>query len=470
MIELPRLLRDGTRLHPVSMSVTLSETPLHTADMEILPEEHVAPRDLVELFTPQGSAGVFRVTAVDRTWGETTSVTLQHALCTLNDSLLLGDEEKQGSARELLTTILNAQVEKMWELGKVDIPDDTLITWENSDSGLLDAVTAVLDAVDGYTLTFDQDRTPWLLNVVSLSDDDACECRLNRNMTSLTVSYDTDDMCTRVYIPGRDEPLDADTVDKWGVIARVLDADEDLGEEILLAEAQSFLDERKEPEITVVIDALDLSNASGEPFDSFHVGRICRVVLPEDNEVIRQRVVSVVWNDVYGDSENATVTLSQEAPDTAASLAGLVVDTTIVRKTVTENQKKDLKLINQAYDVASTAITIASTKVNKEDLKPITESVNATATTVQNLSTEVSNHGVKQFLLESQIGVLEGNTAQVQGTSLITKTVQLGGLKIIPSYGTITYTPAHGGTGSFTAITGITVTGNDSETITYLGK
>ena len=470
MIELPRLLRDGTRLHPVSLSVTLSEAPVHTAEMEILPDEHVAPRDLVELFTPQGSAGVFRVTAVDRTWGETTSVTLQHALCTLNDSLLIGEEEKQGSARELLTTILAAQTEKLWELGKVDIPDETLITWENSNSGLLDAVSAVLEGVDGYMLTFDQARTPWLLNVVSLSDDDACECRLNRNMTSLTVSYDTEDMCTRVYIPGRDKPLDADTLNQWGVIARVLDADEDLGEEILLQEAQAFLDERKEPEISVVIDALDLSNASGEPFDSFHVGRICRVVLPEDNEVIRQRIVSVTWNDVYNDSENATVTLSQDAPDTAASIAGLVVDTTIVRKTVTDNQRKNLKIINQAYEVASSAIIMASTKVNKEDLKPVTEAVNANTTAVKNLSDEVSNHGVKQFLLESDVEVLKQTAGDANGATLMTKTVQLGGLKITPSYGTITYTPAGGGTGSFTAVTGITVTGNVSETITYLGK
>lgn len=437
------------------MEVTLSMNPLHTAEMELLPDESVSLRDLIEVFTPNGSAGYFRVTAIDKTFGDVARVSLDHSLCTLNDSLLQGEAEKESSARAVLEEILAAQTEPLWSMGRVDYPDDKLITWSYNNSGLLDSLLDLMAELHGYTLTFDQSATPWLVNIERLTDEDACECRLHRNLTSLTMSTDASQLCTRLYVPGREAPLDADTIDRWGVITRVLDADEDLGEEALLQEAERFLDTYKHPLLTVTMDALDLHLATGEPFDSFHPGRMCRVAVPEWGETIRQRVASVTWPDVYGDEEVATVTLSREAPDAATKLAGLVVDTTVVRKRQVQQERN----ITAAASAAAVASALAGTKADSAELQPIRNAVSANTAGIEDMS-------FRQFLLETQVDLLSA----AEGTSLITKTVQLGGLKIVPSYGTITYTPAHGGTGSFTAITGITVTGNDSETITYLGK
>lgn len=481
MTSLPRSLATGQRLHPVSLSVTLNQTPVHTAEMELYPDEALSPRELVELYTPQGSAGIFRVVAVDRSFGDVTHVTLHHALCTLNDSLLRAvpdEEESETSVRALLAEILAAQTDPLWALGQVDVPDSEVITWKNDDSGLLDALLAVMAELDGYMLTFDQSRTPWLVNVVALSDDDACECRLNRNMTSLAVSLDTSEMCTRLYLPGIDEPMEADTLPRWGVITRVLEADEELGEELLRQEGQHFLDTHKDPLLTVIIDALDLSRATGEPFDTFRVGRICRVALPGEGTTIRQRVVSVEWSDVYGEPERALVTLSHEAPDAAASIAGLVADTTIVRKRVTkaesdagkvkgefrmniERVEKELKAEHDSNTEQFSAVhnRLDATDSNIED----------TDKQVANLQTSVVNKA-DQFALDATNLKVAAVEAALSGTTLLTKSVALGGLRIIPAYGTITYTTATGGTGSFTAVTSITVTGNAAENITYVGK
>lgn len=512
VISLPRSLATGQRLHPVSLSVMLNQTPVHTAEMELYPDESLSPRELVELYTPQGSAGIFRVVAVDRSFGDVTHVTLHHALCTLNDSLLRAipdEEESETSVRALLAEILAAQTDPLWALGQVDVPDTEVITWKNDDSGLLDALLAVMAEIDGYMLTFDQSRTPWLVNVVALSDDDACECRLNRNMTSLSVSLDTSEMCTRLYLPGIDEPMEADTLPRWGVITRVLEADEELGEELLRQEGQHFLDTHKDPLLTVIIDALDLSRATGEPFDTFRVGRICRVALPGEGTTIRQRVVSVEWSDVYGEPERALVTLSHEAPDAAASIAGLVADTTIVRKRVTKAES-DAGKNEEKIDGLSIRLEEANSKLNAADaifdsihsrlddtdsniervekglkaehdsnteqfsavhnrLDATDSNIEDTDNRVDTLQTSVANKA-DQFALDATNLKVAAVEATLSGTKLLTKSVALGGLKIIPAYGTITYTTATGGTGSFTAVTSITVTGNAAENITYVGK
>lgn len=451
MTNLPRIAGSQIRLHPSSMSVTLSMTPLHTAEMELLPDESVALRDLIEVFTPNGSAGYFRVTGIEKTFGDVSRVSLDHSLCTLNDSLLQGEAEKESSARAAAEEILAAQTDPLWALGRVDYPDDQLITWSYNNSGLLDSLLDLMAELHGYTLTFDQSVTPWIVNIERLSDEDACECRLHRNLTSLTMSTDASQLCTRLYVPGREAPLDADTIDRWGVITRVLDADEDLGEEALLQEAERFLDTYKHPLLTVTMDALDLHRATGEPFDRFHPGRMCRVAVPEWGETIRQRVASVTWPDVYGDEEVATVTLSREAPDAAAQLAGLVVDTTILRRTVTKNAKDGEK---ERIQLRTNLETVE---------RGLKQQATATNNRVDTLANRIED-------AEDNIDHSTETLKLLDGVTAMTADFVVGGLRVVPAYQTITFATPEGGSGRLTAVTSITVTGGGTEKITYLGK
>ena len=51
------------------------------------------------------------------------------------------------------------------------------------------------------------------------------------HLRSLTIETDRSELCTRLYLPGVEAPLEADTIAQWGVVSRSLDASSDLTEE-----------------------------------------------------------------------------------------------------------------------------------------------------------------------------------------------------------------------------------------------
>lgn len=322
-IPLPRLM-DGTPLHPARLSVTLNLRPPARATMLLPPEERLTLRQRVELFTPQGSAGIFRVTAVDDVPGEGCEVTLRHASASLGDALIPGSGEATGSPRAVLAQLLGCQTD--WTLGDVELPDSRAITCAYDSSNLLTALLNLLDELPECFLQFDTSATPWTMHLRLLPQDDGCECRLSRNLRSLTIARDDSGLCTRVYVNGLAEPLDAPSIATWGPVSRHLTANRRLGREALTELGRQYLARHSEPTLTVTLDALDLRRATGEAIDSFPPGRLCRVCLPERGEVVRQRVVSVEYPDVFGSPEEAAVTLAERDPDAADYVGGLMAN------------------------------------------------------------------------------------------------------------------------------------------------
>lgn len=384
MTRLPRAIDSGRRLTPSALSLSLTLTPASSATMTLPPDEKIDLRQLVELYTPQGSAGIFRVQALDTTYTGQTEATLQHGVCTLQDALIPGSEEKTGSARELLTLLLAQQDPVMWQLGDVEIPDDKSITWEYDHSNVLDGVLSVIERAGKYFLDFDQKTAPWTLHVRALTDDDACECRLNRNLDSLMVTADTSQLCTRLYVTGLDEPLDADTLPIWGPVVRTMTADEDLGEEMLAQVGRDYLETHKNPMLTVELDALELSQATGESFDRFHLGRMCRVALPQWQTTIRQRVVALNYPDVYATPELVGVTLANEAESAADNIASLIVDTTVQRK-LTYKNGQELDMLKVRVITAEESLTLYADQINTISL-----GLNLLANDVSILGNEIS--------------------------------------------------------------------------------
>lgn len=378
-VRLPRLLDDNlleiTRLHPVSLSIDLTLSPMSTANMVVSQDEaEIGVGQFVELFTAQGSAGVFIVKSVeydpDR---RQQNVQLNHGIDTLSNNLMEGEDEKTGTTADLLTALLDCQTRRLWTLGRVDVPDDTTLRWECDYSNVLQSVVNLMEQLPTYALTFDQSGMPWVLNVASMSDDDACECRLTRNLESLTINIDKTDLCTRVFIRGiaklekedsgvpdvqPDEDgnlppledfvlppqeeivdvysatLEADTIGIWGAVDRVLEADQELPRDELIRQGEIFLEERKNPEVTVTLDAYDLHQATGEPFDRFYLGRICRVCLPEYGAVIRHRVVGLTFTDAINEPERVTVTLAAKRADGIDTITGIIVNTAMLNNQV----------------------------------------------------------------------------------------------------------------------------------------
>ena len=363
-VRLPRLLDSGmkelARLNPVSLSLDENLSPLSTAEM-VLPEGECAAEtgQFVELYTSHGSAGIFRVQQAEQDYGGRVTLALEHGLTTLGDGIMPGESEQSGTTRQLLADILACQPQTMWTLGTVAVPDSRTLTWKCDHSNLLESLCGLMDELTGYRLTYDQSVFPWVLNVEAMSDDDGCECRLSRNLSSLRVEEDRSELCTRLYVSGLSSPLDADTIGTYGVITRYMDADPDIGSDELTKQGRAYLEAHKEPAISVTMDAVDWYEATGEPFDRFTLGRVCRVCLPDYGKTIRQRVIGLSWPDVYGQPDQVTVTLASESTTAVSVMAGLIIDTTVTKKRFTSDLRSQKELLLAAED----KITLMATRI-----------------------------------------------------------------------------------------------------------
>ena len=363
-VRLPRLL-DGSmqelaRLNPASLSLDENLSPLSTAQM-VLPEGECTAEtgQFVELYTSHGSAGVYRVQQAEQDYGGRVTLALEHGLTTLGDGIMPGEGEQSGTTRQLLAAILACQPKTMWKLGKVAVPDSRTLTWQCDHSNLLESLCSLMDELTGYRLTFDQSVFPWVLNVEALTDADGCECRLSRNLSSLRVEEDRSELCTRLYVNGLASPLDADTIGTYGAITRYMDADTDIGADELMKQGRAYLEAHKSPAISVTMDAVDWYEATGEPFDRFTLGKVCRVCLPDYGKTIRQRVIGLSWPDVYGQPDQVTVKLASESTTAVDVMAGLIIDTTITKKRFTADLRSQKELLLAAED----KITLMATRV-----------------------------------------------------------------------------------------------------------
>ena len=363
-VRLPRLLDSGmkelARLNPVSLSLDENLSPLSTAEM-VLPEGECAAAtgQFVELYTSHGSAGIFRVQQAEQDYGGRVTLALEHGLTTLGDGIMPGESEQSGTTRQLLAALLACQTQTMWTLGTVAVPDSRTLTWKCDHSNLLESLCSLMDELTGYRLTFDQSVFPWVLNVEAMSDEDGCECRLSRNLSSLRVEEDRSELCTRLYVSGLSSPLDADTMGAYGVITRYMDADPDIGSDELTKQGRAYLEAHKTPAVSVTMDAVDWYEATGEAFDRFTLGRVCRVCLPDYGKTIRQRVIALSWPDVYGQPDQVTVTLASESTTAVSVMAGLIIDTTVTKKRFTSDLRSQKELLLAAED----KITLMATRI-----------------------------------------------------------------------------------------------------------
>ncbi len=329
---MPRLLDtnllETARLKPVKVSLNLTLSPLSTAEM-LLPWDspYIDVRDLVELYDEKGSAGVFRVTEVLETVGRTRLVKLEHSLCTLRDSMV-GAFAFTGTVKEALTQLLAHQVVPLWTAGEVEVPEDMTVVYATEYTDLLAAVELLLALLpEGYMLTFSQAGNDWQLHLRALSSQDACEGRLSRNLQSVRYDQDGSRLCTRVYPFGaqietqRISLVPLEGVDylqitagtSRGVISRTFQSDLIFDVPTLKEVAQRYLERHLLPGVSVTVEGADLSSATGEAADSFQLGQICRLAMPDMGLILRQRIVAVEKPDVYGAPGHVVLTLTNRS-------------------------------------------------------------------------------------------------------------------------------------------------------------
>lgn len=323
-VKLPRLLDAGmkekARLHPVApVEIVLNAEPPSTASLTISKADAaVKIRDWIELYTKDGSAGIYRVTGVEESYdGEQVWITLEHGIVALGDAVIIGEGTFTGSLDGLMEPLLSHQVTKvngqpLWRIGSTVATKSVRRDYQNPN--LLSELIALLGQAGDVMLTFDQSTLPWVVNLVALDEKDLCEGRFGRNLQSLTVSVDDNDLCTRAIIDGTGEVRDADTISQYGVVARVLNISEYATEESAGQYIEQYLEAHKEPNVSIEISAVDMSESTGESIDSFRLGRMCRTCLPDHGVTAKSRIVSIRMPDVYGDPQDVRVSMGKKQP------------------------------------------------------------------------------------------------------------------------------------------------------------
>lgn len=305
------------RIDPVDVSLDLQLQPLSSAEIELKPGDHIPARSWVSIYTEHGLAGIFRSKPQRDRYGERSSrVSLVHGACELNDYLTTkGGDQQQDPANTAISYLMQFYLGTHWRLGTVSATAP--VVYQLNGSGVLDAIAEIMDQLPGYMLVFDQSVTPWTVNVLPRPETVSAEGRLSRNISSVEISRDDTSLCTRVYYGENDLFVeDAAAIQKYGVIEyRITESGLETSQ--LAAIAQAYLDNHKEPKLSVSISAIDFYNATGEPLDRIALAFKYRLAIPdaetEENRVIEAIICSIHYDSVS--SNNPQITLASD-PDT----------------------------------------------------------------------------------------------------------------------------------------------------------
>lgn len=305
------------RIDPVDVSLDLQLEPLSSAEIELKPGDTIPERSWVSVYTEHGLAGIFRSRPQRDRYGERSSrVSLVHGAVELNDYLTTkGGDQEQDPANTAIAYIMQFYLGTHWRLGTVSATSS--VVYQLNGSGVLDAITEIMEQLPGYMLVFDQSVTPWTLNVLPRPETVSAEGRLSRNISSVEISRDDSSLCTRVYYGENDLFVeDAAAIQKYGVIEYRI-SDSGLTNAQLAAIAQAYLDNHKTSKLSVSISAIDFYNATGEPIDRIALGSKYRLAIPdaetEENRVIEAIICSIHYDSVR--SRNPQITLASD-PDT----------------------------------------------------------------------------------------------------------------------------------------------------------
>lgn len=354
-VPLPRVLdasgNELRRLNVIDASVTLSLVPLSTAQITLPVFDDLSMREWVQMYTSQGSAGIFRVRAPGQNYRqETKQYTLDHGIAELGDYIIKGELELNAAANSVITSIFSHYAGSMWRLGTVAATDTVEYTGDYED--VLTALLSVMDQLPQYMLQFDQTVRPWVVSVVRKPETISGEGRLARNIISARISEDDSNLCTRLYGPGlgTNGYIDADTISTYGVVERHMDKDDEMEQSKFAADCQKYLDQHKIPLLSVSLDLYDLEQITGELLDGISIGQMYRIALPEYDTVIEEPVVSLAWRSVYGNPGLINVTLAHEemtmssAFHTVAGAMGGLESGSSLAKTNQKIVKEEVKL------------------------------------------------------------------------------------------------------------------------------
>ena len=326
-MKLPRLMVDGEYAHritPISLSVANSLQPLSTANMTLTHDEAIHCGDWMQIFTPDGGAGYYRVGTVniDSITGNQ-SVYLEQGACTLGDELIIDDVTMTDTVSNIISFVLGKQDVERWAVGTVEATDTIYV--DLGGFSLMDCLTTMMQYIPDYYLEFEQlNATDWRVNVRRRATEVLCEARLSRNLKTCSIGYSVASIVTRVYADGLpDGHLDSANVAVYGLHEETQSLGDGLSAAQKLAVATAYLNNHDHPTVSVSISGVELSQVTGLDIDSFKIGAVCRVVIPWLGITVDDVIIDKSYSDCFGNPQSASVTLANAVPDLAIAMAAV---------------------------------------------------------------------------------------------------------------------------------------------------
>lgn len=312
------------RITPISLSVANSLQPLSTANMTLTHDEAIHCGDWMQIFTPDGGSGYYRVGTVniDSITGNQ-SIYLEQGACTLGDELIVDDVTMTDTVSNIISFVLGKQDVERWTVGTVEATDTIYV--DLGGFSLMDCLTTMMQYIPDYYLEFEQlNATDWRVNVRRRSTTVLCEARLSRNLKTCSIGYSVASIVTRVYAEGLpDGHLDSANVAVYGLHEETQSLGDGLSDAQKLAVATAYLNNHDHPTVSVSISGVELSQVTGLDIDSFQIGAVCRVVIPWLGITVDDVIIDKSYSDCFGNPQSVSVTLANAVPDLAIAMAAV---------------------------------------------------------------------------------------------------------------------------------------------------
>ena len=396
-VKPPILLDSGQPLVTSHVSVTLPVDDVPTA--EILMPGEIKMHEFVEIFTNQGSAGIFRVTDRSAPFGDQITMRLRGALDTLSDDIYPGQEALTGTIPTVIEQILAGQSTERWQLGTCARSNTVKIS--NSYTNLLDLLSAVKSEAQGCRWVYDFTTTPWTLNLAEMDATVVAEFRVGRNVQSAVIDMSDAEMCTKLYMSvSTDSSSTLYTYDnlpaqaEWGVICKTADVKAENAPDPA-AYAQAILAQRAQPIAFITIDGFDLHKLTGDNFDKITLGSHCRVTLEGYSSAFEEVVTQISWPDALGEPDRISVNLANNMVPFAEQLKIIKQSGGGAAKKVEEQERE---LVRHQADISKSneRILLWASEEEWDEIAEQYETTHLTELTVMNnsISLKVNIGGV----------------------------------------------------------------------------
>ena len=416
-VQPPIILDTGQPLVTSKVSVTLPVDDIPTA--EIVMQDGLTMHEFVEIFTAQGSAGIFRVTDRSATFGDMIQLRLRGALDTLSDDLWPGQDAITGTIPDVIEDILDHQSTARWQLGTSAKQNTVKIS--NSYTNLLDLLAAVKAEAPGCRWVYDFSTTPWTLSLAEMDPTVVAEFRVGRNVESAVIDMSDAEMCTKLYMSvSTDSSSTLYTYDnlpaqaEWGVICKTADVKAENCPDPA-AYGQAILAERAQPIAFITIDGYDLARITGDAFDRITLGSHCRVTLEGYTSAFEEVVTQISWPDVLGEPDRISVNLANNMVPFAEQLKIIKASGGGAAKKVEEQERE---LVRHQADISKSNERILLW-ASEEQWNEIAEEYEVTHLTELTVMHNQISLKVSQGDVATQLAIEVGNVTITGGNLVV---------------------------------------------------